>query len=261
LSEAVSPATGVAASHRQTTATYDLLDRLRAAHPGLEIESCSSGGARIDLGILARTDRTWASDTVDAVERQPIQRWTSVLLPPELIGSHVGPPVAHTTGRTVGLGFRCLTALIAHAGIEWDITTASESELARLAAWIELYRELRPLLHRGETVRADDEPDGVLVHGVIAADGGAAVHAVVRLTTGSESTPGLVRLPGLDHALTYRVHVRGGFFRPGPGRAPAWWDAAEAGGFAVTGAVLSRVGLQLPVLLPAQGFLLHTTAA
>ncbi len=84
LSDAASGGTGVAASHRQTAATYALLDRLRAAHPGLEIESCSSGGARVDLGILARTDRVWASDTVDAVERQPIQRWTSLLLPLEL---------------------------------------------------------------------------------------------------------------------------------------------------------------------------------
>ena len=55
---------------------YRLLDELRAAHPGLEIESCASGGARVDLGILARTDRVWASDTNDALERQRIQRWT-----------------------------------------------------------------------------------------------------------------------------------------------------------------------------------------
>jgi alpha-galactosidase len=184
-----------------------------------------------------------------------------LLVPPELIGSHVGPPVAHTTGRAVGLGFRCLTALIAHAGIEWDITTASEAELARLAAWIELYRELRPLLHSGQVVRADDEPDGVLVHGVAADDGSAAVHAVVRLTTAGEITPGAVRLPGLDDDRSYRVRVRGGFVRPGGNRPPAWWAAADGeAGFAAAGAILGRVGLQLPVLLPGQGFLLHTTA-
>ena len=47
-----------------------MLDELRAAHPALEIESCASGGGRIDLGVLSRTDRVWASDTIDAVERQ-----------------------------------------------------------------------------------------------------------------------------------------------------------------------------------------------
>jgi alpha-galactosidase len=260
LSEAVSPATGVAASHRQTTATYALLDRLRGQHPGLEIESCSSGGARVDLGILARTDRVWASDTVDAVERQAVQRWTSVLLPLELIGSHVGPPVAHTTGRAVGLGFRCLTALFAHAGIEWDITTASETDLAQIAEWIELYKELRPLLHGGEVVRADDEPDGLLVHGVVAGGAAAALYAVVRITTAPETTPGPFRLPGLDDGTAYRVRVRGGFFTPARGRSPPWWDAAVVGGFLVSGTVLGRVGLQLPVLMPGEGFLLHGTA-
>jgi alpha-galactosidase len=260
LSEAVSAGSGAAASHRQTLATYALLDRLRAAHPGLEIESCSSGGARVDLGILARTDRVWASDTVDAVERQPIQRWTSLLLPLELIGSHVGPPVAHTTGRTVGLGLRCLTALFAHAGIEWDITSAGEADLTRLAAWIELYKELRPLLHGGDVVRADDEPDGMLVHGVAAGDGSAALHSIVRITTATEVSPGPLRLPGLDPARSYRVRLRGGFFEPSRGRPPAWWNGAAGDGFTVSGAILGRVGLQLPVLMPGQGFLLHSVA-
>ena len=46
-------------------------------HPELEIESCTSGGARVDLGVLARTDRIWTSDCNDALERAQIQRWTS----------------------------------------------------------------------------------------------------------------------------------------------------------------------------------------
>ena len=85
--------------HTQTLAVYRLLDELRRRHPGVEIESCASGGGRVDLGILARTDRVWASDTNDSLERQTIQFWTQLVLPPELVGSHVGPPQAHTTGR------------------------------------------------------------------------------------------------------------------------------------------------------------------
>jgi alpha-galactosidase len=38
---------------------------------------------------------------------------------------------------------------------------------------------------------------------------------------------------------------------------PAWWDAATGDGILVCGAALGSVGLALPVLLPAQGFLLH----
>ncbi len=89
--------------HEQTQRLYALLDELRRRHPRLEIESCASGGARVDLGILAHTDRVWASDCNDAVERQQIQRWTTQVLAPELVGAHVGPPVAHTTHRAVDL--------------------------------------------------------------------------------------------------------------------------------------------------------------
>jgi alpha-galactosidase len=78
----------------------------------------------IDLGILARSDRVWASDTNDALERQPIQRWTQLPVPPELVGSHVGPPRSHTTGRVHDPAFRVATALFRHFGIEWDIASA-----------------------------------------------------------------------------------------------------------------------------------------
>ncbi len=91
------------AVHAQTTAFYALLDRLRERHPALEIESCASGGARVDLGVLARTDRVWTSDCNDALERVRIQRWTSLLVPAEVMGTHVGPPTAHTTHRTLDL--------------------------------------------------------------------------------------------------------------------------------------------------------------
>ena len=111
--------------HAQTLAVYRLLDELRARHPGVEIESCASGGGRVDLGILERTDRVWASDSNDALERQAIQRWTGLLLAPELVGAHVGPPRAHTTGRTHDLSFRVATALFGHFGFEWDVSAAS----------------------------------------------------------------------------------------------------------------------------------------
>lgn len=80
--EAVNGPADRPAARAQVEALYGLLDTLRQRHPALEIESCASGGGRVDLGILARTDRVWASDCNDPVERQSIQRWTGQLLPP-----------------------------------------------------------------------------------------------------------------------------------------------------------------------------------
>jgi alpha-galactosidase len=247
------------AVHEQTVAFYALLDRLRAAHPALEIESCSSGGARVDLGVLARTDRIWTSDCNDALERAAIQRWTSLLVPAELMGTHVGPATAHTTHRTFDLSFRMLLALQGHAGLEWDITSCSEEELEQLTAWSALYRELRELVHSGDLVR-DSADDGTLVlTGTVAPDRSHAVYTVLRTASAPAATPGLVRFPGLDRERTYRVRVRPEAGLPVAVQHgdPGWWSEALGGGLRVSGALLRDVGLPLPALAPAQGFLLH----
>ena len=265
LHEAVRTDTGGAdrpAVHVQTTAFYALLDRLRASHPRLEIESCSSGGARVDLGVLARTDRVWTSDCNDAIERAAIQRWTSLLVPAELMGTHVGPATAHTTHRTLDLSFRMLVALQGHAGLEWDITTCTADELTALTAFSTLYRELRPLLHSGDLVRADlPEEQGLLVTGTVAANGEQAAYTVLRTNSGPSVAPGLVALPGLDPTRTYTLRVRQEAGLPGVTqvRGPRWWEQGLADGIQVSGAALGQVGLAMPVLAPAQGFLLHLT--
>ena len=88
----------------------------------MEWESCAAGGGRIDLAMLERVQRVWTSDMTDALARQPIQRWTGQLVPPEYLGAHVSAPFSHQTGRYMPLPLRCATALFGHLGIEWDIT-------------------------------------------------------------------------------------------------------------------------------------------
>ena len=255
---------GRPAVHAQTLAVYRLFDALRAAHPSVEIESCSSGGARVDLGILARTDRVWASDCNDALERQTIQRWTEAVLPPELVGAHVGPTRAHTTGRVHDIAFRAITALFGHFGIEWDIRQATPHEREVLARVIALYKQHRALLHSGVRVHADVVDPNLELHGVVAQDGGEALFAAVALGTLAAETPGRVGPPGLDPERMYRVegvlpapHGAGGehdaFVQIAP---PAWW----AEGFIASGRFLAEVGMPLPVLRPEHALLLHAVA-
>jgi alpha-galactosidase len=247
--------------HGQTRAVYRLLDQLRARHPGVEIESCASGGARVDLGILARTDRVWASDTNDALERQTIQRWTQLLLPPELVGSHVGPPRSHTTGRTHDLSFRGATALFGHFGIEWDVGALPAEDLASLAALVATYRQHRSLLHSGDVVHADHPDPAATVHGVVAADRSEALMAYVSLTSRAAEAPGPARLPGLDPVADYRVELvdTGGEPWTKQHHAPGWWPQPGAAGPVLPGAFLGRVGLPMPVLGPEQAVVLHLT--
>lgn len=260
LLEAVHGPTGGAGVHRQTAAAYALLDRLRSRHPGLEIESCSSGGARVDLGVLERTDRVWASDVNDPLERLAVQRWTGLLLPPELVGGHVGGPVSHTTGRVTDLAARCLTALLGHPGIEWDITGCTEEELDALARWTALYRELRPLLHSGDLVRADDPDPAEQLDGVVARDGREAVYRYARPVSSVRTHPGRVRLPGLRPDLRYRLRLReeAGVSAAVQRAAPGW---TARGGAVASGRVLEHSGVHLPNLSPGGALLLHLTPA
>ncbi|WP_407700376.1 alpha-galactosidase [Streptomyces beihaiensis] len=250
---------GTPGVHAQTCAVYRLLDALRARHPGVEIESCSSGGLRVDLGVLERTDRIWASDCIDPLERQRIQRWTAQLLPPELIGSHVGAPRAHTTHRTHDLSFRAGTALFASFGIEWDLTSATPAERAELARWVALYKEVRGLLHRGETVRADSFDPALAVHGVVADDRTDALFALVQLDTPVTSGPGTVRFPGLDPDRDYRVAVQPPGDTPALRQAepPAWTVRPVV----LSGRVLARAGVRAPALHPEQLLLVRVRAA
>jgi alpha-galactosidase len=238
----------------QTLAAYQLFDELRTRHPHVEIESCSSGGARTDLAILERTDRVWASDCNDALERQTIQRWTALLLPLELIGAHVGPPHSHTTGRTQDLSFRVATALFGHFGIEWDIASAAQEDQAALADAIAFYKEVRPLLHKGTLVREDHPDPSASVTGVVAED--AAVFAYAQLTSSARPSPTMVRLPGLDPDRRYEVTP---VF---PGGRPAVRQAfpPDEGKHVLTGRVLGEVGIRTPVLMPEQAWLVRLRA-
>ncbi|MEU0185838.1 alpha-galactosidase [Streptomyces sp. NPDC006207] len=261
--EAVSGPADRPVAHAQVEALYRLLDTLRQRHPALEIESCASGGGRVDLGILARTDRVWASDCNDPVERQSIQRWTGQLLPPELVGAHVGPTPSHTTARVGSDTFRLATALFGHPGIEQDITRCTPEERARLTAWTALYRELRPLLHGGRTVRADLQGDATLLHGVVAHDATAALYCWARVATTPEGQSGRVPLPGLAPALRYRVRVRTDIGLPSfhQTSGPAWLTEAIDDRLTLPGTLLTAAGLPMPQLNPEQALLIEVRQA
>jgi alpha-galactosidase len=140
-------AQGRAAVSRQTRAVYALMDRLRAAYPKLEIESCASGGGRADFGILERTSRIWTSDCTDALERLAIQRGAAMFFPHEILGAHVSASPNHQTGRHHSLAFRAIVALAYHFGVELNPTELTADERNELRGWIALHKRLRPVLH------------------------------------------------------------------------------------------------------------------
>ncbi len=246
-------------THRQTRALYRLMAELKALHPGLEIESCSSGGARSDLGILSVADRVWASDSNDPVERQDIQRWTQLLLAPELVGGHVGPTTAHSSGRTTALSFRLATSLMGSAGFEWNIAECTPEERVVITRWAALYKELRHVIHTGTAVHADVRDPALRVVGAVSEDRSEAVYTIASIATLEDSLPERIRLHGLDTTADYRIRVRDEIGRTSHGFATPEW--ITAGDVTLPGSVLDSIGLQIPPLWPAQALVLHATRA
>ena len=128
-----------------------------------------------------------------------------MLLPPESIGSHLGPEVAHTTWRHTELSFRIATGLLNSFGIETDITRSSEEELADYAQGIAAYERLRGLLHSGRQHHIDTPDQGI--RATITVDDGAtaAVLRIARVATDSRALPAAVPVPGLNLDTTYLV--------------------------------------------------------
>jgi alpha-galactosidase len=234
---------GRPAAHRQTLATYALIDRLRAAHPAVEIESCASGGGRADFEILRRAERIWTSDCNDPFDRQRIQRGFSVFFPPEVMGAHVGAAASHTTGRRSSLTMRAMTALFGHMGIEADVRDFSEVDRRRLAEAIALHKRLRPLLHQGRTLRLE-LADPAAVAFIVVGEDEAAV-SLAQLDTPAQALPSPLRLPGLVAEARYRVTLLN------PSRRLAGTPVTTRG------ALLARIGLPAPALRAGEIAVFH----
>jgi alpha-galactosidase len=247
---------GVAAVHKQTEAIYRLFTELKTRHPGLEIESCASGGGRIDLGMAMIADRFWTSDCNDALERQYIQRYTQIAIPPEMLGSHIGPTKSHTTGRTHELSFRAVTALFGHAGLEWDITTCTPEELSLLKTWSAYYKAKRELLHTGNPVRVDSSEEYFL-QGVVSQDKKTALFSYATLQGMSGSRAEALLFPGLIENQQYLVKAA---YPSGEPKFIQRTQVAWLEGIKLSGSALKNVGLRAPNMNPENALLIEIEA-
>jgi alpha-galactosidase len=136
-----------------TRAVYTIMDRLRADHPGLRIESCAGGGGRVDLGILARTDQTWTSDNTDALDRIAIQDGYARVYPPGTMSAWVTDSPNGLTKRRIPLRFRFHVAMAGVLGVGGDLLRWSEAELAEAAELIAAYKDIREVVQHGALYR------------------------------------------------------------------------------------------------------------
>ncbi len=190
---------------RYTANFYEILDRLRAKHPSLEIESCSSGGGRVDLGILSRTDQVWTSDNTDAFDRLLIQDGFSRAYSPRVMMAWV-TDVPNFNGRTTPLQFRFLVAMMGALGIGADLRRWPEADLGYTGKMIAFYKTIRSTVQDGLLYRlAPPGSRGPTVNQYVSLDGHqSVVFAFLQAQQHGRPQPA-VALDGLDPTAVYRV--------------------------------------------------------
>ena len=238
-------ALGKPAVHKQTHALYQLIDRLKAQHPHVEIESCSSGGARVDYGVLAHTDRVWTSDSNDALDRLSIQRGCSFFFPAEVMGSHVGPRNCHITGRHINMDMRAAVAFFGHMGMEMDPRELTEKEQQQLSQAVALHKKHRALIHSGQLIRLDSDGDAINF-GIINAEKSQALFAYNSVKETQRTTPPKFRFIGLEASKTYQLTL----IWPSIVNEYSPSILSKINEQKFNGEVLMQFGMQLPVLLP-----------
>lgn len=208
---------------------YEIIDRLRAKHPRLEIESCSGGGGRIDLGILQRVEEVWPSDNTEAFDRLRIQEGFSLAYAPKIMSAWV-TDVPNMNGRSVSLGYRFLVAMQGALGVGANLNHWSEQDSALATRMIALYKRIRPTVQTGDLYRLFSPRSGELTaNQYVSADGRQSVVFAFRHAQQYNNAVPTIRLRGLDAQAIYKVEATDGKVAAGQ------WS----------GAYLMRVGLNV----------------
>jgi alpha-galactosidase len=185
---------------------YQIIDRLRARHPSLEIESCSGGGGRVDLGILRRVDEVWASDNTDAFDRLRIQSGFSQAHAARIMSAWVTDSPNWVNGRAVSLSYRFLVAMQGAPGIGSNLNRWTEEDFATAAKMVALDKRIRATVQNGELYRLFSPwTSDVTANQYIAADGIQSVLFAFRHSQQYNTPAATIRLRGLDPRAMYRI--------------------------------------------------------
>ncbi len=186
---------------------YEILDRLRAKHPKLEIEDCSGGGGRIDIEAIRRADEVWTSDNTDAFDRLRIQEGFTQAYAPKIMSAWV-TDVPNMNGRTTPLATRFLVAMQGALGIGANLNKWAPQDFALAAKMVGTYKRIRPTIQLGNLYRlASPRTHDVTVNQYVSGDGRQSVVFAFRHSQQYNTPAPTIYLKGLDEKATYKVEA------------------------------------------------------
>ncbi len=206
---------------------YSILDELRAKHPGVEIESCSSGGGRVDLGILQRTDEVWTSDNTDPFDRLFIQDGYSQGYAPLFMMAWVTDSPHWMNKRDTSIEYRFLVSMQGSLGVGANLKKWTPADFAAAKTLIAAYKDVRETVQRGSLYRLISPLNGSEQSSTeyVAQDKSqAVVFAFLHSSIFGNPYPTLY-LRGLDPHANYKLDmIYGKMLDPGPTTATgSYW--------------------------------------
>lgn len=212
------------------------------------IEACASGGGRLSWGFGDVAYRYWLSDAHDPDIKLPMLAQASLFFPAMVLGTHVGGPISHLTGRAFPLETRAAVAMLGHMGLELDPTRLKPHETDILKAAIADWKTRRDWLKDGHFLVLPRPDPGLSAVGVFSADRTRALIVVLQRETARDVIPAPLRCGYLKGKLKINA------LNPDPVIArlakaqPSWLES----GAETDAETLSSLGLPLPVLQPGR---------
>ncbi|MBQ7195426.1 MAG: alpha-galactosidase [Bacteroidales bacterium] len=235
--------------YEYTRGLYSVYDRVRAAHPDVQIQLCSSGGGRVDYGAMKYHDEYWASDNTNPVDRLLIQYGDSFFFPVEAAGSHVSASPNHQTGLITPLKFRFDVAMTGRLGMELQPSNLSAEEQDYVKKMVAAYKELRPVIHHGDQYRLISPYDdgGYSAEMFVSKDRCEAVFFAFSMKYHGRTEYLETRFRGLDPEASYIIEEVGGPKRP----------VVRESGSVLSGDYLMKAGLNINMVRPFDSVVLR----
>jgi len=234
-----------------TKALYSVYERIRQAHPQVQIQLCSSGGGRLDYGALKYHDEFWTSDNTNALDRIFIQYGTSFFFPVKAASAHVSTSPNHQTGQMTPIKFRYDVAMTGRLGFELQPSSMSgeEAEFAKNA--VRTYKDIRPVVQLGDQYRliSPYDPSGYASEIFVTKDKSSAVFFGYSTKYHGRTEYLTARMRGLDPDKNYLVE-----------ELNVWkWPALRERGTVMSGDYLMKAGLNIFIGAPLESIVLRFT--
>jgi alpha-galactosidase len=186
---------------------YSILRDLRAKYPQVEIESCSGGGGRVDLGILRLTDEVWPSDNTDPFDRLRIQDGFTYAYTPGVMMAWVTDSPGWMNQRTTSLTYRFLSSMQGSLGVGANLNKWTPSDFETAKQLIAAYKQVRETVQHGALYRLASPRDGSEISVTESVAGNKRQGVLFAFLHSSQMGFPFPRiyLRGLDPQMNYRV--------------------------------------------------------